>query len=598
MKLLTLGWDIFKKFPLLFAVNLLLIMVGGIIEATSVLTLVPIMDYLVSPSGQGVSTFTQRLTEVLTSIGWAPTLTGFLVLFLAFNVVRSGVQVLSINLNQRIKYAVLQEMLLGTFTDIFQARWYFFSSNKQGTLLNTFTRELAVVGDAIGTVLPFINALLQLALYMAVPLYLSWQITSVSMLAALLLATPFILVGRFNYRLGQVNTTTANEMGKILQESLGAAKLILGYSNQPWSITSLRQAFNAHRRAAIKLQTLNQIVTPVYYPLGLVVLVIALFLAQRMAMPLSELSAIIYSFLRVLPFVGQLPGYKNTLDGFFPSYEQFLQLRERARQLQQSSGDLQFSGIRDQIALESLSFAHPDQEPTLCEITVRIPKGKLVAFVGESGAGKSTLADMLMGFYEPTAGQVTIDGVSLQEFDLNSYRRRIGYVPQESVLFNMSIRDNLRWADSTADDEAIQAACQRANAAQFIREFPDGYDTLVGDRGVRLSGGQIQRIALARALLRKPELLILDEATSALDTQSERLIQQSIEDIAHETTVVIIAHRLSTIINADLIVVLQNGRIIEEGDFHALMGQGQRFSQMVRLQELELDNQNVEDRAS
>jgi ABC-type multidrug transport system fused ATPase/permease subunit len=194
----------------------------------------------------------------------------------------------------------------------------------------------------------------------------------------------------------------------------------------------------------------------------------------------------------------------------------------------------------------------------------------MIAIVGESGAGKSTLIDVIMGFNEPTKGTVYIDGVPLQDYDIQSYRNKIGYVPQESALFNMSIVDNLRWAKDDATDEEIKFACKLAFADEFIESLSDKYNTLVGDRGVRLSGGQAQRISLARALIRDPELVILDEATSELDTRSELMIKKAIDNLSDKTTIVIIAHRLSTISKADYVYVLENGFIIEEGSYRNL----------------------------
>ena len=192
-----------------------------------------------------------------------------------------------------------------------------------------------------------------------------------------------------------------------------------------------------------------------------------------------------------------------------------------------------------------------------------------------------------MGFNEPKSGQITFDGTNLQEFDINSYRKRIGYVPQDSILFNMSIRDNLIWAKEDATNEEIKHACRQANADEFIEGFPHGYDTLVGDRGIRLSGGERQRISLARAILRRPELLILDEATSSLDTHSERLIQKAMENIAKETTIIVIAHRLSTIVNADYVYALKRGKVIEEGTYSDLIKMDGYFNRMVKVQLLE-----------
>jgi ABC-type multidrug transport system fused ATPase/permease subunit len=321
--------------------------------------------------------------------------------------------------------------------------------------------------------------------------------------------------------------------------------------------------------------------------LGVIVLIAAVLTAQRVGTPMAEIAVLLWALHACVPLLGDLMAQKNTLVNFFPSYEQVRGLQAQARALRQRSGPRVFDGFQREVALEQVSFAHAGSEPVLIDVTVRIPRGRMVAIVGESGAGKSTLIDMVMGLHEPVAGRVSVDGLDLADYDVNSYRRRIGYVPQESILFNMSIEENLRWANETATAEDIGEACRQANATEFIERLPKGYETVVGDRGVRLSTGQCQRIALARAILRRPALLIMDEATSALDTLSERLIQQAIEMVARDTTVIVIAHRLSTITNADYIYVLHRGCVVEEGSHRELVARGGHFSRMTQLQVLE-----------
>jgi subfamily B ATP-binding cassette protein MsbA len=197
----------------------------------------------------------------------------------------------------------------------------------------------------------------------------------------------------------------------------------------------------------------------------------------------------------------------------------------------------------------------------------------MTALVGSSGAGKTTLADLIPRFYEPTGGKILIDGIDLPEFEINSLRRKVAVVSQDTFIFNTSVRNNIAYAIEGADEAAICEAARLANALEFIQEMPDGFDTVLGDRGVRLSGGQRQRIAIARALLRDPDILILDEATSALDSVSERLIQESLEKLSVGRTVIAIAHRLSTIVRADKVVVLEQGRIVEQGGYQELLQQ-------------------------
>lgn len=586
MKVLIFIHDIFKKFPFLLIANTFLLLMVNLIDMASLFSLIVVVDLFIKQDLQSISPITKYILAAVKFIGLPDTLGWVLVLFLFFTVLKITFQIFTRYLILKTKYAVLRDIILGTFDDFFNARWYFFSSAKQGTLLNTFIREITVVGDAFGAMAEYFSTILQVILYLLLPFYLSWQITSISIIVALFFALPFFILGKISYRLGKLNTSTANEAGSVIQESLSLAKIILGFANQRKSIEAYASAFDEHRRVTLKSQTLTQAIPLIYYPLGILVLVIGLLISRRLSLPLSETIVLFYSLSRIIPYIGNLTAQKNCLDNFFPSYEQIMNLRHSAKELRQPTGTRIFRGFNKEIIINNLSFAYPAHRPIFTDINMHIPKGKMVGIVGESGVGKSTLIDMIMGFHKPAAGQITFDGISLQEFEINSYRRRIGYVPQDSVLFNMTIRDNLRWANESANEDKIQQACQQANAEEFIKKFPHGYDTIVGDRGIRLSGGQIQRIALARAILRKPELLILDEATSALDTHSERLIQEALENITKETTVIVVAHRLSTIINANYIYMLKDGCVREEGTYLELIQMNGDFNQMMQLQAL------------
>ncbi|MDA2932867.1 ABC transporter ATP-binding protein/permease [Acidobacteria bacterium AH-259-D05] len=586
MKVFTFIRDLFRKFPFLIAGNTLLMVVESLIGIAAIVTIAPIIDFFLNPDLENASAITDRGAAMIESIGLPVTLGSFLAVFLVSRLLKNGFSIFARYCLLRTKTVVLRDLVIGTSEDLFRARWLFFSSSKQGTILNTFLHEIPVVAASFGTMGVAFAHFLQLVSYVAVSFYLSWQVTSLSLAIAVLFASPFLLLGKVNYRLGKLNTSTSNEVSTVILENLSLAKVILGFGNQDKRIRDLGRTYDAHRRVAHKSLTLQAAMPQMYEPLGLLVLIIALFTAQKFAIPLSEMAVLLWALRASIPLVGDLVANRNLLENFVPSYEQVKSLKQRARELEQRSGELPFTGFHTEIAFENVTFAYPGHEPTLADINLRVPKGRMVAIVGESGAGKSTLIDMIMGFNEPMAGQITFDGVPLQRFDINSYRRQIGYVPQDSILFNMTIRDNLRWANEAATDAEINEACWQANADKFIEEFPEGYNTLVGDLGVRLSGGQIQRITLARAILRKPELLILDEATSSLDTHSERLIQRAIEAIAKKTTVIVIAHRLSTIVNAGYVYVLEKGRVVEEGTYSELVEMNGQFNRMVRLQVL------------
>jgi ABC-type multidrug transport system fused ATPase/permease subunit len=578
-------WSLFKKFPLRFVLIVILISVVGLVEMVSVFSMAPVIDLLIHPDLDNLSSVTQKVVKYMKIAGITPTTVHFLIAFMVIRLSYSFLMIISNYSIVRLDTIIYKDLALDMYKSFFNARWYFFSSTRQGTLLNAFNRELANVGSSFKLIGEIVLGIVRVAFYIIIPICISWQITFIAVGIGVFFAIPLLFLSKLNYKYGEIRTSCNNRIMNVIQESLGGVKVILGYGNQHKHIEKLDQAFSAHRRVTVKTHALEIITTNIYEPVAWLVLAFILYFSiQNFIIPITEIALIAYALMRIVSIIGYLISRKNALHNLQPSYRQINNIMSKAKENVQHSGERIFKKLVNSVVLRGVTFAYPNHRPVLKDINAVIRKGKMTAFVGESGVGKSTLIDLLVGFYDQCDGAIEIDDIPLSEYNIISFRERIGFVPQDSILFNDTIHNNLLWSYDKALKKEVVEACQISNAHDFIMKMPNGYDTVVGDRGVRLSGGQRQRIALARALLRKPELLILDEATSSLDSQSETLVQQAIEEIAHQTTIVIIAHRLSTIAKADWIYVLDHGCIVEQGTYRELIDRNGSFGQMAMMQ--------------
>ena len=419
------------------------------------------------------------------------------------------------------------------------------------------------------------------------PFSLSPKLTILFIFIIFTISSPLWLLHRVSYGLGKQNTETNNRLTGILHESLTAAKLIISFGRQNRTVDNYKKAIEQHAKVSVKFQTLIGGVSRLFYPLGIIAALTTIYISYIDGMPLSTMATILFSFSRLVPMVGLVLSGKTIIESFVPAYEQLEKLRKDAKAYEVENGTMIFNNLASGIKLKNISFNYPERELTLKDININFKKGNFTALVGKSGSGKTTLVDLILGLYEENSGSILLDGQLLKSYDINTYREKLGYVPQEPQLFNTSIRENLLWSAPNATEKEMWYVCRLSNVEEFVKELPDKLDTILGDRGVRLSGGQRQRLALARALIRKPELLILDEATSSLDTESEHLIQESIDNLTGEMTIVVIAHRLSTIRNADYVYVLNKGEIVEEGTFNDLsIKLSGRLSDMIGKQAL------------
>jgi subfamily B ATP-binding cassette protein MsbA len=387
------------------------------------------------------------------------------------------------------------------------------------------------------------------------------------------------------------------EITSVLQEVVSGVRLVKSFRGEPYEDRRFMEASHRFSSGMVRITRISYLSQPMTEMIGTSVAVLILWIGAREvlagttgAMDGATLITFMILVMRLLPPFKQLSQAPTTAQQSLASAERLFEVIDLPTETQEDRGTREVSGLRESLTFDRVSFAY-DEDPVLRDVSFVARRGEVVALVGASGAGKSTLVDLIPRFYEPSGGTIRLDGVDTREIRLESLRGLTGIVSQDTVLFNDTVRNNIAYgASGRLTDAQVEAAARAANAHLFIMELPQGYDTVLGERGTRLSGGQRQRLAIARALLTDPPILILDEATSALDTESERLVQEAIDRLLAGRTVFVIAHRLSTVVHADQILVLDRGEIIERGTHAELLA---RHGTYHRLHEAQLRRESA-----
>lgn len=466
----------------------------------------------------------------------------------------------------------------------------YYAKHRAGDILNRVNAEVVRTASAIRSGISLISIFLTIFVFLVLLVLISWKLTILSTLVLGIVAYVNQYFVSRSKIYGKQLSQNSSLSSIALQELLNGIRLIKSTGNEAEEYTNLKRLMEQRESAEFKSLASYAIISPVNEVSGILTfLAIAALGSQFATARVEALSPILLTYLvilfRLLPYIGKLSGERSKLANTAASVAVLANFLKRDDKPFMEIGTKVFTGLQEGIRFEGVSFHYPGHEEwVLKDINLWIPRGTTLALVGASGSGKSTLVDLLPRFYDPTSGQVSIDGVNLKEYDLKSLRRSMGIVSQDTYLFNNSLRENITYAHPEATNEEISLAIKKANAYEFIIQLPQQLDTQVGDRGVILSGGQRQRIAIARALLYNPDILILDEATSALDTVSEKLVQRAIEEISRNRTTIVIAHRLSTIQKADCIAVLHQGKIVETGTHDALLSRGEHYANLYRVQ--------------
>ena len=465
----------------------------------------------------------------------------------------------------------------------------FYDRTQTGTLLSTITNDVATVQDfASSSTLGILVDLMTIIGMLGLMFWLNWDFTLVAVAV-----TPFLLVFvmRFKKAVKEVQREVRKRQSDIVavvQQGLGSVRVVEAFGRQDLETGRMTDASRASVTAALKARRIKSLLSPV------VTIVVALctgfvlwrgtLLILAGAMTAGALTVFLAYLSKFFKPVQDLAKMTNTIAQTSVALERIQAILAADEVIPEHPDAKDPGSLRGEITFEHVAFGYGDVAPVLRDVNFTIKPGQVVGIVGPTGGGKSTVVSLIPRFYDPTAGRVLIDGADIRDWKLVSLRREIGFVLQETILFRGTVRDNIAYGRPDAKPDEIVAAAKLANADEFIVKMPQGYDSIVGERGDTLSGGQRQRIGIARALIRKSPILILDEPTAALDTESEQLVVQGLERLMKGRTVIMIAHRLSTIRDADTIIVLKDGVVAEQGSHDELVARGGVYAELYHIQ--------------
>jgi subfamily B ATP-binding cassette protein MsbA len=469
----------------------------------------------------------------------------------------------------------------------------FFSEEKKGDIMARMTSDVHEIEWSIMATLEVIfRDPFSIILYLFALVFMSPQLT---LFVFVLFPIAGFLIARIGKSLKRTTNRSREQFGgimAIIEESLGGLRIIKAFTSEKIIGDKFRNQNLVYTNTMIRMYRKIDLSSPMSEFLGTLVLVIVMYfggklvLEQSAQLPASLFITYIAVFSQIIPPARALTNAYYNIQRGISATERVSMILEAPELITDSKSPLVITELKESISYNNVSFAYSkgDEGYALKNVSINIKKGKTIALVGQSGSGKSTFADLLARFYDCTQGGIFIDSQNIKDIKLNSLRGILGIVSQESILFNDTIYNNIAFGKENATESQIIEAAKIANAHEFILETPNGYQTNIGDKGGKLSGGQKQRISIARAVLKNPDILILDEATSALDTESERLVQDALEKLLKNRTSIVIAHRLSTIVNADEIIVLNKGEIIERGTHKELLELNSAYKKLYDMQ--------------
>ena len=499
---------------------------------------------------------------------------------------------LSYYISTPIRSAILSDFRIRLYDKILKLPISFFSEQKKGDLMS---RMIGDIGEIQSSIIMALEGLIKDPLtIISFLIYMVYISPRLSLFLLILLPLTALIIGKISKRLKKQSTAfsvTAGENLSHVEETLGGIKVIKAFSAEKRMMDKFKEGNDKLFTILNNMTMRKDLASPLTEVLGVTVLAIILYAGGRLVfseakvLASGDLISFIIAFAMMINPSKNLSSTISNIQKGMGAIERIEEVLHASIVVEENPNPIILQGLNDCIELKNVSFSYEDKV-IVKNINLKIEKGKTVALVGSSGAGKSTLADLIPRFHDVASGEILIDGINIKNYSIDSLRSQMSFVTQEPILFNDSIANNIALGNSQATEAEITEAATIANAHNFIIQKEKSYQTNIGDRGNKLSGGERQRVTIARAVLQNPPILILDEATSSLDTESERLVQDAIINLMQDRTSLVIAHRLSTIKNADEIIVMQNGEIIERGTHESLVTLNGFYNKLVEMQEI------------
>ena len=535
--------------------------------------------------------FSYYLTKIMLTSGLLKGLL-FVSLFFVFASLLSNItRYLSQRILVNMRTYIMQNIRRDLFNKISSLHVGYFHDQKKGDILSSISNDVTEVQNGVANSFHvlFREPLLIIGFLVGL-FYMSPRLTLVT-----LLTLPFsaIVIGKISRSLKRKATNTQTLMGRIVshfEEAISGIRIIKAFGAKQYVSDNFEVTNIEHKQSSRAMFNKQEMASPLSEFLGISVAACVLFyggwlqLKGQLGMDMPAFVVYIGFYWRVLEPAKAMSNAYASIQRGLVSGKRLFAILDVENPIKDKADGIEIKDFKDKVEFRNVNFAYA-AEPVLKDINVVIPKGKMVAIVGPSGGGKSTMADLLPRFYDISQGEILLDGINIKDYKLDSLISLMGIVTQEAILFNDTVYNNIAFGMKDVKEEDVIRAAKIANAHNFITQMEQGYQTNIGDRGAKLSGGQRQRLSIARAILKNPPILILDEATSALDTESERLVQDALTKLMENRTSIVIAHRLSTIKNADEIIVLKDGEIIERGNHNTLVAKGGMYSHLCQLQD-------------